>query len=131
MQRKAAVLALEDGKLFEGWSFGHAGETTGEVVFNTALCGYQEVLTDPSYAGQIVTMTYPHIGNYGVNREDVESLDPQVSGFVVREASTMASSWRASGSCTATSTRPESWASARSTPASSPGTSGPSGPSAG
>ena len=97
MQRKAAVLALEDGKLFEGWSFGHAGETTGEVVFNTALCGYQEVLTDPSYAGQIVTMTYPHIGNYGVNREDVESSRPQVSGFVVREASTMASSWRASG----------------------------------
>jgi carbamoyl-phosphate synthase small subunit len=66
-------------------------------VFNTALCGYQEVLTDPSYAGQIVTMTYPHIGNYGVNREDVESTRPQVSGFVVREASTMASSWRASG----------------------------------
>ena len=83
--------------VFEGWSFGHAGETTGEVVFNTALCGYQEVLTDPSYAGQIVTMTYPHIGNYGVNREDVESSRPQVAGFVVREASTMASSWRASG----------------------------------
>jgi carbamoyl-phosphate synthase small subunit len=67
------------------------------VVFNTALCGYQEVLTDPSYAGQIVTMTYPHIGNYGVNREDVESAHPQVAGFVVREASTRASSWRASG----------------------------------
>ena len=70
---------------------------TGEVVFNTALCGYQEVLTDPSYAGQIVTMTYPHIGNYGVNREDVESARPQVAGFVVREASTVVSSWRASG----------------------------------
>ena len=97
MQRKAAILALEDGKVFEGWSFGRAGETTGEVVFNTALCGYQEVLTDPSYAGQIVTMTYPHIGNYGVNREDVESSRPQVAGFVVREASTVASSWRASG----------------------------------
>ena len=67
------------------------------MVFNTALCGYQEVLTDPSYAGQIVTMTYPHIGNYGVNREDVESSRPQVAGFVVREASTVASSWRASG----------------------------------
>ena len=80
-----------------GRSFGRAGETTGEVVFNTALCGYQEVLTDPSYAGQIVTMTYPHIGNYGVNREDVESARPQVAGFVVREASTRASSWRASG----------------------------------
>src|SRR4029434_5243653 len=70
-------------------------ETTGEVVFNTALCGYQEVLTDPSYAGQIVTMTYPHIGNYGVNREDVESARPQVAGFVVREVATRASSWRA------------------------------------
>jgi carbamoyl-phosphate synthase small subunit len=92
-----ATLALEDGTVFEGQSFGCSGEATGEVVFNTALCGYQEVLTDPSYAGQIVTMTYPHIGNYGVNREDVESARPQVAGFVVREASTMASSWRASG----------------------------------
>jgi carbamoyl-phosphate synthase small subunit len=92
-----AILALEDGTVFEGRTFGHVGETTGEVVFNTALCGYQEVLTDPSYAGQIVTMTYPHIGNYGVNREDVESSRPQVAGFVVREASTVASSWRASG----------------------------------
>ncbi|PYQ11060.1 MAG: carbamoyl phosphate synthase small subunit [Acidobacteria bacterium] len=81
----------------EGRSFGATGETTGEVVFNTALCGYQEVLTDPSYAGQIVTMTYPHIGNYGVNRDDVESARPQVAGFVVREASTRASSWRAAG----------------------------------
>src|SRR2546423_15224625 len=92
-----AVLALEDGLVFEGRSFGATGETTGEVVFNTALCGYQEVLTDPSYAGQIVTMTYPHIGNYGVNREDVESARPQVAGFVGREASTRASSWRAAG----------------------------------
>ena len=91
------MLALEDGTVFEGSSFGRAGETTGEVVFNTALCGYQEVLTDPSYAGQIVTMTYPHIGNYGVNREDVESARPQVAGFVVREVSAVASSWRASG----------------------------------
>ena len=71
--RSRALLALEDGTIFEGLGFGHRGEVTGEVVFNTALCGYQEVLTDPSYAGQIVTMTYPHIGNYGVNREDVES----------------------------------------------------------
>jgi carbamoyl-phosphate synthase small subunit len=94
---KNATLALEDGTVFAGRSFGREGETTGEVVFNTALCGYQEVLTDPSYAGQIVTMTYPHIGNYGVNREDVESSRPQVAGFIVREASTMASSWRASG----------------------------------
>ena len=92
-----ATLVLEDGSAFEGRSFGRQGETTGEVVFNTALCGYQEVLTDPSYAGQIVTMTYPHIGNYGVNLEDVESVRPQVAGFVVREASTLASSWRASG----------------------------------
>ncbi|HEU4334250.1 MAG TPA: glutamine-hydrolyzing carbamoyl-phosphate synthase small subunit [Candidatus Eisenbacteria bacterium] len=92
-----AFLALEDGTFFVGRGFGRAGETTGEVVFNTALCGYQEVLTDPSYRGQIVTMTYPHIGNYGVNLEDVESARPQVSGFVVREVSTRASSWRASG----------------------------------
>jgi carbamoyl-phosphate synthase small subunit len=95
--RSRAVLALEDGTIFEGQAFGRAGEVTGEVVFNTALCGYQEVLTDPSYAGQIVTMTYPHIGNYGVNRDDVESARPQVSGFVVREVSTVVSSWRASG----------------------------------
>jgi carbamoyl-phosphate synthase small subunit len=95
--RPPAVLALEDGTVFEGRSFGRAGEVTGEVVFNTALCGYQEVLTDPSYAGQIVTMTYPHIGNYGVNPEDVESARPQVAGFVVREAATVVSSWRASG----------------------------------
>ena len=95
--RPRAVLALEDGTVFEGRSFGRRGEVTGEVVFNTALCGYQEVLTDPSYAGQIVTMTYPHIGNYGVNLEDVESARPQVAGFVVREVSTVVSSWRASG----------------------------------
>jgi carbamoyl-phosphate synthase small subunit len=92
-----AILALEDGTLFEGRGFGRAGETTGEVVFNTALAGYQEILTDPSYAGQIVTMTYPHIGNYGINREDLESARPQVAGFVVREVSSVASSWRASG----------------------------------
>ncbi len=95
--RPPAVLALEDGTVFEGRSFGRAGQVAGEVVFNTALCGYQEVLTDPSYAGQIVTMTYPHIGNYGVNPEDVESARPQVAGFVVRESSTVVSSWRASG----------------------------------
>jgi carbamoyl-phosphate synthase small subunit len=92
-----ALLALEDGVVYEGRAFGHAGETTGEVVFNTALSGYQEVLTDPSYAGQIVTMTYPHIGNYGINVDDVESSDTQVAGFVVREVSTTASSWRSSG----------------------------------
>ncbi len=96
-RRTRAILALEDGAFFRGLSFGKRGETEGEVVFNTGLCGYQEVLTDPSYAGQIVTMTYPHIGNYGVNREDVESQRPQVSGFVVRELSSVASSWRAEG----------------------------------
>lgn len=92
-----AILALEDGTFFVGRGFGHRGETTGEVVFNTALCGYQEVLTDPSYHGQIVTMTYPHIGNYGVNEQDAESARPQVAGFVVREIATRASSWRSSG----------------------------------
>jgi carbamoyl-phosphate synthase small subunit len=91
-------LVLEDGRAFRGLSFGRRGETTGEVVFNTGLCGYQEVLTDPSYAGQIVTMTYPHIGNYGVNAEDVESSGPQVAGFVVRELSPVVSSWRSEGS---------------------------------
>jgi carbamoyl-phosphate synthase small subunit len=91
------MLALEDGRFFSGRAFGRVGTTSGEVVFNTAMTGYQEVLTDPSYAGQIVTMTYPHIGNYGVNREDVESVRPQVAGFVVREASLAPSSWRASG----------------------------------
>jgi len=92
-----ATLALEDGIVFKGNAFGRIGETSGEVVFNTSLCGYQEVLTDPSYRGQLVTMTYPHIGNYGVNRDDVESSRPQVAGFIVREISTSASSWRASG----------------------------------
>ena len=97
LDARRAMLALEDGRVFSGRSFGRAGETSGEVVFNTALTGYQEVLTDPSYAGQVVTMTYPHIGNYGVNREDVESARPQVAGFVVREASLVSSSWRAAG----------------------------------
>ncbi len=92
-----AVLALENGMAFEGLSVGAAGETAGEVVFNTSLTGYQEVLTDPSYAGQIVTMTAPQIGNYGVSDEDVESRRTSVAGFVVREASQIASNWRADG----------------------------------
>ncbi len=92
-----AILALEDGTFFVGRGFGRRGETTGEVVFNTALCGYQEVLTDPSYHGQIVTMTYPHVGNHGVNADDAESARPQVAGFVVREIATRASSWRSTG----------------------------------
>ncbi|MCM2258399.1 MAG: glutamine-hydrolyzing carbamoyl-phosphate synthase small subunit [Vicinamibacteria bacterium] len=95
--RERAVLALEDGLVFEGRGFGHHGETTGEVVFNTALTGYQEVLTDPSYSGQIVTMTNPQIGNYGVNDRDLESAKPQVAGFVVRELAHVHSSWRAEG----------------------------------
>jgi carbamoyl-phosphate synthase small subunit len=92
-----ALLALEDGTVFHGTGFGAEGETFGEAVFNTGMAGYQEVLTDPSYAGQIVAMTAPQQGNYGVNREDAESVRVQVSGFVVREASRRASSWRADG----------------------------------
>ena len=92
--KKKAILALSDGKLFEGFSFGAEGETTGEVVFNTSMTGYQEILTDPSYKGQIVTMTYPLIGNYGINDEDVESNKPYAEGFIVKEASEYPSNWR-------------------------------------
>jgi carbamoyl-phosphate synthase small subunit len=92
-----AILVLETGRTFHGASFGASGETIGEVVFNTSMTGYQEILTDPSYAGQIVCMTYPMIGNYGVNEEDTESRRPWVEGFVVREASAIASSWRSTG----------------------------------
>src|SRR4030066_321704 len=92
--KKKAILALSDGKLFEGYSFGAEGETTGEVVFNTSMTGYQEILTDPSYKGQIVTMTYPLIGNYGINEEDIESLGPKVEGFIVKENSSLFSNWR-------------------------------------
>lgn len=91
---KKALIALEDGTVYEGWSFGAEGEKVGEIVFNTSMTGYQEILTDPSYKGQIVTMTYPLIGNYGVNPEDVESKGPQVEGFVVREYSRHWSNWR-------------------------------------
>ena len=93
--QKSGLLALEDGRVFRGRSWAADGESAGEMVFNTSMTGYQEVLTDPSYAGQIVCMTYPLIGNYGVNNEDEESSRPWVEGFVVREASRMASSWRA------------------------------------
>ena len=89
-----AILALSDGTVFEGEQFGATGEAIGEVVFNTSMTGYQEVLTDPSYKGQIVTMTYPLIGNYGCNEADVESIGPQVEGFVVREYSAYHSNWR-------------------------------------
>lgn len=90
-----ALIALEDGTVFEGRSAGTEGEREGEVVFNTSMTGYQEILTDPSYKGQIVTMTYPLIGNYGVNEEDVESTGPKVEGFVVREFSRITSNFRA------------------------------------
>ena len=88
-----AVLALEDGTVFRGRGFGARAEACGEVCFNTSMTGYQEILTDPSYKGQIVTMTYPLIGNYGCNDEDVESRRPWVNGLIVKEASPCPSSW--------------------------------------
>jgi carbamoyl-phosphate synthase small subunit len=91
----AAKLALEDGTVFTGRAFGAMGTSDGEVVFNTAMSGYQEILTDPSYKGQIVTMTYPLIGNYGINRQDVESRQPHVAGFVIKELSPIYSNYRA------------------------------------
>src|SRR5690348_10087014 len=92
-----AILALEDGRVWRGRGFGARAEVVGEVVFNTSMTGYQEVLTDPSYKGQIVAMTYPLIGNYGVNPEDTESRAPQVEGFIVRELSRMPSNFRSCG----------------------------------
>jgi len=89
-----AILALEDGTVFQGENFGIEGEVIGEIVFNTGMTGYQEVLTDPSYCGQVVTMTYPLIGNYGVNLDDIESTKPQVKGFIVRELCDNPSNWR-------------------------------------
>ncbi len=94
MTQNAAALALEDGSVYRGIGFGASGEVSGEVCFNTAMTGYQEILTDPSYRGQIVAMTYPHIGNYGTHRGDSEHLRPALSGFVVREASRLASNFR-------------------------------------
>jgi carbamoyl-phosphate synthase small subunit len=90
-----AILALEDGSVFEGQGFGARASACGEVCFNTSMTGYQEILTDPSYKGQIVTMTYPLIGNYGVNAQDVESWRPHAAGFVIRELSPVVSNWRA------------------------------------
>jgi len=95
---KKATLVIEDGTVFEGFSFGREGEAYGEVVFNTSITGYQEILTDPSYNGQIVAMTYPEIGNYGVNPEDVESRKPFLRGFVVKEYWKEPSNWRSRGS---------------------------------
>jgi len=96
--KQKAILALEDGTTFEGWSFGFLGEKMGEVVFNTSMTGYQEILTDPSYKGQIVIMTYPLIGNYGINQEDIESQNPKVEGFIVKENSPIFSNWRGNNS---------------------------------
>jgi len=95
MSHSPAILALEDGSVFHGAAFGAEGAITGECVFNTSMTGYQEILTDPSYFGQIVAMTAPQIGNYGVNPEDAEADAPKVSGFVVRELSPVVSNWRA------------------------------------
>lgn len=95
MVQGPAVLVLSDGRIFKGTSFGSPGETLGEVCFNTGMTGYQEILTDPSYCGQIVVMTHPHVGNYGVNSEDVESSRIQVSGFVVRQETVIPSNQRA------------------------------------
>ena len=94
----SAILLLADGRIFEGRSFGYQGETVGEVCFNTGMTGYQEILTDPSYCKQIVTMTSPHIGNYGINEEDIESENIQVAGFVVKEETMTPSNWRSTQS---------------------------------
>src|SRR5205085_11134460 len=90
-----AILALEDGRVFRGKGYGAKGECSGEVVFNTAITGYQEIFTDPSYCGQIVVLTNPQIGNYGANESDCEARSPFIEGLVVREISPVASNWRA------------------------------------
>ena len=97
IQTDTAVLALEDGTVFHGRSIGAKGNTTGEVVFNTAMTGYQEVMSDPSYCGQILTFTYPLIGNYGANAEDMESADLRAQGMVCRDLCEIPSNWRATG----------------------------------
>src|SRR5262245_36854562 len=98
MLRKPAILALADGTVFRGTAFGALGERAGEVVFNTSMSGYQEIATDPSYAGQIVCLTYPEIGNYGVNLEDPEAAHPWIEGLIVRELSPTVSNCRAARS---------------------------------
>ena len=95
---KPAILVLQDGTLFEGTSIGIDGLTSAEVVFNTAMTGYQEILTDPSYTGQIVAMTYPHIGNYGISPQDMESKSIHASALIVKELSEVTSNWRATQS---------------------------------
>ena len=98
MQSNSTILLLDDGRKFEGKSLGFPGETIGEICFNTGMTGYQEILTDPSYCSQIVTMTSPHIGNYGINEEDVESNKIQVAGFAIKEESISPSNWRSTDS---------------------------------
>jgi carbamoyl-phosphate synthase small subunit len=98
---KKAILALEDGRCFEGTTFGATGTTTGEICFNTSMTGYQEVITDPSYRGQIVSMTYPQIGNYGINPEDAESSSPHIRAFVIGELCEVPSNWRSTQSLSA------------------------------
>lgn len=93
-RRQPALLVLEDGSVYEGNAFAAGGEAFGEVVFNTAMTGYQEVITDPSYRGQIVTMTYPLVGTYGINPEDMESDDLHLEGFIIREYQAYPSNWR-------------------------------------
>ena len=93
--KNQAILALADGTVFHGESYGASVTVTGEVVFNTGMTGYQEILTDPSYCRQLVTMTCPHIGNVGVNQDDIEATHPYVAGLIVREVSPVVSSWRA------------------------------------
>ena len=93
-KERKALLVLEDGSVFEGTAFAGSGETMGEVVFNTGMTGYQEVITDPSYKGQIVTMTYPLVGNYGINKEDMESAGIHLEGFIVKEYQPNPSNWR-------------------------------------
>ena len=95
--RRPALLCTADGEVFRGRAVGSDGVTTGEAVFNTSMSGYQEIITDPSYSGQVVVMTSPHIGNYGVNADDDQSDSPAVSGFVVRSLSRRDSNWRSSG----------------------------------
>ena len=93
-KQRRAILVLEDKSIFDGFAFAGEGETLGEVVFNTGMTGYQEIITDPSYKGQIVAMTYPLVGNYGINNEDMESAGIHMEGFVVREYKPRPSNWR-------------------------------------
>ena len=98
MKNTPTKLILNNGKIFKGYSFGKIGTTIGEVCFNTGMTGYQEILTDPSYCGQLVTLTYPHIGNYGINEEDIESSKIQASGLIIKEGSPIVSNFRATDS---------------------------------